>query len=76
MVRGYRWLDRNIWRLHSRVVRRSGGVGLLVREAVLKCCEIEVLDNDMQDMLWVQLSHDNGEALTLAVYYIPPESSS
>ncbi len=37
---------------------------------------MEVLDADVEDMLWVKLSQDNGEALTLAVCYIPPESSS
>ena len=31
------------------MIRKSGGVGLLVREAVLKCCEVEVLDIDVED---------------------------
>ena len=75
-VEGYRWFGRNRWRLHSRAVRGSGGVGLLVHEEVLKCCEVEVLDTDVEDMLWMQPNKDNGEALTLAVCYTPPESSS
>ena len=48
-MEGYRGFGRNRQRLHSRAVRRSGGVGLLVREAVLKCCEVEVLDTDVED---------------------------
>ena len=72
----YRWFGRNGSRLPSRTVRGSGGVRLLGHEEVLKRCEVEVLDIDVEDMLWVKLSQDYGEALTLAVCYIPPESSA
>ena len=75
VVEGYRWFGRNRRRLHSQAVRGSGGVGLLGCEEVLKRCEVDVLDTDVEDILWVKLSPDNGEALALAACYIPPESS-
>ena len=34
------------------------------------------MDTDVEDVLWVRLNLNNGERLTLAVCYIPPESSS
>ena len=76
VVDGYRWFGRNRRSLHRKALRGSGGVGLLVREEVLERCIVEVLDTDVEDVLWVRLSQENEEMLTLAVCYIPPESSS
>ena len=45
-------------------------------EEVLERCVVEVLDTDVEDVLWVRLSQENEEMLTLAVCYIPPESLS
>ena len=76
VVEGYRWFGRNRRSLHTKAVRGSGGVGLLVCEEVLERCIVEVLDTDVEDLLWVRLSQENEEMLTLAVCYIPPESLS
>ena len=72
----YRWFGRNGSRLPRNTVRGSGGVRFLGHEEVLKRCEVEVFDIDVEDILWVKLSQVNGEALTLAVCYTPPDSSA
>ena len=75
-VEGYRWFGRNRRNLHRKAVRGSGGVGLLVREEVLEKWAVEVIDADIEDILWVKLSQGNEDTLILAACYIPPESSS
>ena len=67
------WFGRN----RRKAVRGSGGVKVLIREEVLKEYAVEVLDSDVEDVLWVRLSKDQEEEpVVLAVCYIPPESSS
>ena len=78
-VDGYRWVGRNRRGLHRKAVRGSGGVGLLIKEEVLESYTIEILESDVEDILWVrirQVEEEEEEALVLAVCYIPPESSS
>ena len=77
VVEGYKWFGNNRRHLHKNAVRGSGGVGILVREEVLKHCSVGILDTSVEDILWVQFSWGNEEqTLILAVCYIPPESSS
>ena len=57
-------------------MRGSGGVGLLVCKEVLKRYAVEVLETDVEDVLWVRLGQKNEECLMLAICYIPPEMSS
>ena len=72
---GYRWFGQNRKRLHRKAVRGSaGGVGLLIREAILERCTVEILESDVEDILWVrmgQVDEEEGEALLIAVCYIP-----
>ena len=51
-------------------MRGSGGVGFLVCDEVLERVGVEVVDADVEDVLWVRLGQED-EALTLAVYYLP-----
>ena len=76
-VEGYKWFGQNRRHLHKNAVRGSGGVGVLIREEVLKSYQVEILDTDVEDVLWVKLSQEEEEqVLVLAVCYIPPEASS
>ena len=62
-----------------KAVRGSGDVGLLIKEEVLAGYTIEILESDVDDILWVrirQVEEEEDEALMVAVCYIPPESSS
>ena len=77
LVEGYTWFGQNRRHLHKKAVRGSGGVGVLIREEVLKSYQVEILDTDVEDVLWVKLSQEEEEqVLVLAVCYIPPEASS
>ena len=55
VVEGYKWFGHNRKHLHRNAVRGSGGVGVLVREEVLKHYQVEILDAEVEDMLWVKL---------------------
>ena len=57
-------------------MRGSGRVGLLVREEVLERFTVEVLEEEVEDVLWVRWSQEEEDCLVLAVCCIPPESSS
>ena len=77
VVDGYKWFGCNRHTLHRKAVRGSSGVGVLIREEVLKEYAVEVLDPDVEGVLWVRMSKEQEEeSLVLAVCYIPPESSS
>ena len=77
VVDGYKWFGCNRHTLHRKAVRGSGGVGVLIREEVLKKYAVEVLDSDVEGVLWLRMSKvQEEESLVLAVCYIPPESSS
>ena len=47
-------------------MRGSGGVGLLIREEVLEGYAAEILESDIEDIMWVrmrQVDEDEEEAL-------------
>ena len=70
------WFGRNSRKLHTKAVRGSGRVGLLVREEVLERFTAKVLEADVEDVLRMRLSEEEEECLVLVVCHIPPESSS
>ena len=74
-VESYHWFGRNRRDLHRKTVRGSGGVRILVRDEAIERVGVEVVDADVEDVLWVRLGWED-EALMLAVCYLPPESSS
>ena len=77
---GYTWIGRNRTSIDDRAVRGSGGVGVFVRESLVKLgFEMAVIDDSLEDVLWVELKrkddHLIGEGLILGICYIPPELS-
>ena len=54
-VDGYRWVGWNRRGLHRKAVRGSGGVGLLIKEEVLESYTIEILESDVEGLLWVRI---------------------
>ena len=78
VVEGCRWFGCNRRTLHRKAVRGSSGVGVLIGMEVVKEYAVEVLDSDMDDVLWVRLSNEEEEegSLVLAVCYLQPETSS
>ena len=49
-------------------------VGLLVCEEILERFAVEILEEEVEDVLWVGLSgiQEEEEWMVLPVYYIPP----
>ena len=45
----------------------SGGVGVLIRREVLKHYQVDILEAEIEDMLWVNQGVEK-EGLVLAVY--------
>ena len=73
---GYKWFGNNRKSVHKKAVRGSGGVGVLMREPLLRFWSCELLDSDVEDILWVKLSNvASSTDVVLAVCYIPPISS-
>ena len=70
------WAQLNASTSLEGEVRGSGGVGVLIRGSV-KHYQIEILEAEIEDMLWAKLNQGEEEkGLVLAVCYVPPESSS
>ena len=42
--------------MHRKAMRRSGGVELLIQKEVLEGWEAEVLETDVEDVMWMRLS--------------------
>ena len=77
VVEGYKWFGNDRKHLHRKAVRGSSGVGVLIREEVLKRYQVEILEADVEDMLWMKMNQGKEEeGLVLAVCYVPPASSS
>ena len=50
VVEGYKWFGNNRKHLHRKTMRGSGGVGVLIREEVLKHYQVEILEAEIEDM--------------------------
>ena len=76
-VAGYEWFGQNRKHLHVNARCGSGGVGILIKNAILREFECKVVDNSYEGTLWLRLKHKfNRTCLILCVCYLPPENSS
>ncbi len=76
-IDGYTWFGHNRLHLHARARTGSGGVGFLVRDALLVDYDVSVLDKDYEGILWLQLkSKVSRETLSVCVCYVSPEHST
>ena len=77
-MQGYKCFGHNTKQLNKKARRGSGGVGVLIRDDILYRYTVEVIDSDVEVVMWVKMcSTQNEEAgLLIAVCYIPPEASS
>ena len=59
-------------------LRGVGGVGVLIVDDTLYRYTVEVIDFDVEDVMWVKMcsTQDEETGLLIAVCYIPPEASS
>ncbi|CAG2253934.1 unnamed protein product [Mytilus edulis] len=73
-VEGYTCFQRNRDKVHVNSKRGSGGVAALVKNDLLKYYNVEILNSEVQDILWIKLSNEN-DIICLCVCYLPPEHS-
>ncbi len=74
---GYSVFVHNRTQLHRRAKCGSGGVCLFIKKSVIKSYNVSLLDNTVEDILWVQLVHKvTSLCVSICVCYLPPEGSS
>ena len=54
--------------IHKNAKRGSGGVGVFVENDIRETYSVIVLDNSVEDILWIKLSPENGENIVVCVY--------
>ncbi len=77
-IKGYNWFNHPRKHKHRYAKSSSGGVGFLIKDEMLKCFHVDILDASHTDILWLKLtSKDNNTLSYLAcVCYLPPDGSS
>lgn len=77
-VDGYVWFGHNRTIIDRNAVRGSGGVGILVKQTLLRHFNVSVLDCTFEGILWLKLEHnaDSENTLLICSCYLPPERSS
>ena len=75
---GYTWFGNNRCNLSNRAVRGSGGVGILLKNQLLKEYDATILDRTFEGILWVRLcaKNDISFSIKICVAYLTPEGSS
>ena len=74
-IEGYKCYRRNRDVLHVNSRRGSGGVAILIKTEILELFEVEILNDDIQDILWLKLSKNN-DSFCICICYLPPENSA
>ncbi|ESO89846.1 hypothetical protein LOTGIDRAFT_164534 [Lottia gigantea] len=76
-VNGYKWLGRNRDITHKKAKRGSGHVGFLIRNNIYDEYHVSILDESLEDILWIKLAHKSSDTyVCLCVCYLPPNGSS
>ena len=76
-VDDYTWFGNNRTKIHARARKGSGGVGVLVRNELLKCFRAEVVNKSVEGVIILQLQHMiTDHSVAIIVTYVPPENSS
>ena len=74
---GYEWFGHNRVSVSRKAVRGSGGAGLLVKRWILQDWSVEVVDVQLEDVMWVKFQQkQTSHVFFVVVCYLPPASSS
>ena len=69
---GYVWYGNNRKSISKRAIRGSGGVGILVKDWLVHQCDVHILDNSYEGILWLQLTNKQTQySLGVCVCYLP-----
>ena len=76
-IPNYKWYGHNRKNKHKKARRGAGGVGILVHSRVHEYFNIQVLDAETEDILWIKLQLKNSNTcICLCTCYLPPKGSS
>jgi len=75
---GYTWYGKNRRYTNKRAKRGSGGVGAFIKNSVLEHFNVDILDSNTGDILWLKLTSRCyiDFKIVLCVCYLPPVCSS
>ena len=75
-IDGFTYFSQNRNNIHKRAKRGSGGVGIFVRNRLFEMFTVTVLDETVEDILWLKLcSKQSQDNLVVCVCYLPPSDS-
>ena len=76
-VPGYCWFGNNRKSISKRAFRVSGGVGILIRDSVLKQYSVASISDKHEGILWLQfINRTTNKQFGICVCYLPPAGSS
>ena len=76
-IPGYTWIGHHRRKILPSARRGSGGVGLLVKSSLYAAYDFNILDNEVDDILWVKVtSRSDGSHILICVCYLAPFGSS
>jgi exonuclease III len=77
VIPGYTYFGQNRAKLSSKAKCGSGGVGVLIKNAMLSKYDAEILNDSVEGILWIQLRAKYDHSVyNVCVCYLPPEGSS
>ena len=76
-VPGYSWFGNNRKSISKRAFRGSGGVGILIRDSVLKQYSVASISDKHEGIIWLQfINRTTNKQFGICVCYLPPAGSS
>ncbi|CAG2186536.1 unnamed protein product [Mytilus edulis] len=76
-LNGYKWIGNNRKTISPNAWRGSGGVGFLIKNNVFNNFDVNILDRNRDDILWIylQCKYDQDVKFYFCVCYLQPERS-
>ena len=75
-IDGYEWYGHNRLIKHKDAPKMSGGVGILVKSSIVRCCDVNIVDKSIDGILGITVTGKETDfSLCIFVCYLPPESS-
>ena len=69
---GYSAFSHNRTQIHKLAKVGSGGVSLLINNEIVESYNISILDNSIEDILWVRLEHKKHKYMCKYMYVLSP----
>lgn len=74
-IYGYSYYGNNRKKHNKKAKRGSGGVGVFVKDYIVDQYDIEILDENIEDILWLKFNHEH-DTFCVCVCYLPPKGST